>query len=85
MYNFPIGVIVDSFRTDTKTSILKAAALGADGIQMYCTKGENAPENLTPEKRRELLDFVKSNGLRFSAYRRCHSVEPSPKGDYEQQ
>lgn len=67
MYNFPIGVIVDSFRTGTKTSILKAAALGADGIQMYCTKGENAPENLTPAKRRELLDFVKSNGLRFSA------------------
>lgn len=67
MYRFPIGVIIDSFRTDTRTAILKAAALGADGIQMYCTKGENAPENLTPAKRRELLDFVKSNGLRFSA------------------
>ena len=67
MYRFPIGVIIDSFRTDTKTAILKAAELGADGIQMYSTKGENSPENLTNEKRRELLDFVKSNGLKFSA------------------
>ena len=67
MYRFPIGVIIDSFRTDTKTAILKAKELGADGIQMYSTKGENSPENLTPAKRRELLDFVKSNGLCFSA------------------
>ena len=67
MYNFPIGVIIDSFRTDTRTAILKAAELGAQGIQMYSTRGENSPQNLTPEKRRELLDFVKSNGLRFSA------------------
>lgn len=67
MYRFPIGVIIDSFRTDTKTAIIKAAELGADGIQMYSTKGENSPENLTPLKRRELLDFVKSHGLCFSA------------------
>ena len=58
MYHFPIGVIINSFRTDTRSAILKAAELGADGIQMYGTKGENSPENLTPEKRRELLDFV---------------------------
>lgn len=67
MYRFPIGVIIDSFRTDTRTAIVKAAELGADGIQMYATKGDNSPENLTPEKRRELLDFVKSHGLKFSA------------------
>ncbi len=67
MYHFPIGVIIDSFRTDTKTAIVKAAELGANGIQMYSTKGANSPENLTAEKRRELLDFVKSHGLCFSA------------------
>lgn len=67
MYRFPIGVIIDSFRTDTRTAIVKAAELGADGIQMYSTKGENSPESLTPEKRKDLLDFVKSHGLRFSA------------------
>ena len=67
MYQFPIGVILDSFRTDTRTAIGKAVALGANGVQMYCTKGDNSPENLTPAKRRELLDIVKSNGLCFSA------------------
>ena len=67
MYRFPIGVIVDSFRTDTRTAIQKAAALGAAGIQMYSTQGENSPENLTGDKRRELLDYVKSHGLCFSA------------------
>lgn len=67
MYQFPIGVMVDSFKTDTKTAILKAAKLGAQGLQMYSTTGENAPENLKGAKRRELLDFVKSNGLVFSA------------------
>ena len=67
MYRFPIGVIIDSFRTDAYTAIRQAAALGAQGIQMYSTSGENSPENLTPAKRRELLDFVKSHGLCFSA------------------
>ncbi len=67
MYQFPIGVIIDSFRTDTRTAIKQAAALGAQGIQMYSTKGENSPEELTAEKRRDLLDFVKANGLKFSA------------------
>lgn len=67
MYKFPIGVIIDSFKTDTKSAILQAAKIGADGLQMYATDGENSPENLTGEKKKELLDFVKSNGLKFSA------------------
>ena len=67
MYQFPIGVIVDSFRTDTRTAILKAAEIGAQGIQLYASKGGNTPENLSPSARRELLDFVKSNGMKFSA------------------
>ncbi|MBQ8432857.1 MAG: sugar phosphate isomerase/epimerase [Clostridia bacterium] len=67
MYQFPIGVIIDSFRTDTRTAIEQAAALGAQGIQMYVSRGENTPENLSPAARRELLDMVKSHGLKFSA------------------
>ena len=67
MRKFDIGVIVDSFRLPTKEAIVRAAEIGAQGLQMYCTKGENAPENLTKAKRIELLDFVKSNGLKFSA------------------
>lgn len=64
---FKIGVMTDSFRIDTKSAIEAAAKLGADGFQMYATTGENSPENLTKEKRRELLDFTKSHGLVFSA------------------
>ena len=67
MYNFPIGVIVDSFRTDIRTAIKSAAAIGADGIQMYATRGAYSPEALDTAARKELLDYVKSNGLRFSA------------------
>ena len=67
MYNFPIGVIVDSFRTDIRTSIKSAAEIGADGIQMYATRGAYSPEALDTAARRELLDYVKSHGLRFSA------------------
>lgn len=67
MFQFPIGVMLDSFRTDTKTAIQKAAKLGAAGLQMYATTGQYAPENLTAAGRKELLDMVKSNGLVFSA------------------
>ena len=67
MYNFPIGIMMDSLRTDNRTAIETAVKMGAKGLQMYATKGENSPENLTGEKRRELLDMVKSNGLCFSA------------------
>ena len=67
MYRFPIGVILDSFRVDTPTAIEKARALGADGVQLYVTRGANCPESLTPAKRRELLDRVKSAGMKFSA------------------
>ena len=67
MYKFPIGVIVDSFRAGTRTGIAKAAELGADGIQLSCAYGVNAPENMTRERKRELLDLVKSHGMKFSA------------------
>lgn len=67
MYNFPIGVMLDSFKCDTKEAIEKAAKIGAKGLQMYATTGEHSPENMNKEKCRELLDMVKSNGLCFSA------------------
>ncbi len=67
MKNFPIGVIIDSFRCDIKTAVEKAAKIGAKGIQVYSTQGAMAPENLTTEKRREFLKLVKDNGLVISA------------------
>ena len=67
MYQFPIGVILESFRVDRSSSIKMAAAIGANGIQMYSTYGENAPENLSAQARKDLLREVKDNGLVFSA------------------
>ncbi len=67
MKKFPIGVMVDSFRTDIPTAVKKAAGMGAQGIQVRTTWGEMTPENLTPEKRREFLKLVKENGLQISA------------------
>ena len=67
MYKFPIGVITNSFRTGPRTAIKKAAEMGADGVQMYAAEGATAPENMNPAQRRELLDYIKSYGLKFSA------------------
>ena len=67
MYNFPVGVIIDSFRTDIPTAVKKAAEVGAQGIQVYSTRGEMAPENLSQKKRREFVDLVESCGLKISA------------------
>lgn len=67
MYNFSIGVIIDSFRIDIKDAVVKAAEVGANGLQVYSTRGEMAPENLTAQKRKDFLNHVKDNGLVISA------------------
>lgn len=67
MYDFPIGVILESFRTDRSSAIKKAAEIGAKGIQMYATNGENSPENLSATDRVELKKEVEGNNLVFSA------------------
>ena len=43
---FPIGVIIDSFRTDIPTAVKKAAQVGAQGIQVYATRGEMSPREM---------------------------------------
>ena len=67
MGRFPIGVIIDSFRTDTVTAVKKAACVGADGIQVYATRGEMAPENMNAQKRADFRNLVSDNGLVISA------------------
>ena len=64
---FPIGVIIDSFRTDTASAVKKAAAVGAQGIQVYATRGEMSPENLVGGKRSDFKKLVADNGLVISA------------------
>lgn len=67
MYYFPIGVLLESFKLPVIESLDKAKALGMDGVQIRVTDGELTPENLTPDKRRELLKAVKDRGLTVSA------------------
>ncbi|MGI5958125.1 MAG: sugar phosphate isomerase/epimerase family protein [Massiliimalia sp.] len=67
MYDFSIGVMLESFRTDIPTALKKASAVGAQGIQVYATRGDLSPASMTKEKRREFLKMVKDNGLVISA------------------
>jgi L-ribulose-5-phosphate 3-epimerase len=67
MCAWKIGVMIESFRLGVRRGIEKAAELGADGFQIYCTSGEMEPANLSTEKRLELADFVREHGLIISA------------------
>ncbi len=67
MNNFSIGVMLESFKVSIPEAVKKAHDVGAQGIQAYARQGDLAPENMTPAKRREFLDMLKSNGLVVSA------------------
>ena len=67
MGRFPIGVIIDSFRTDIPTAVKKAAGVGANGIQVYATRGEMTPENMNAAKIADFRNLVADNGLVISA------------------
>lgn len=67
MGRFPIGVIIDSFRTDITTAVKKAADVGAQGFQVYATRGEMSPENMNATKISEFKKLVADNGLAISA------------------
>lgn len=67
MYPFSIGVMLDSFRKDRLEALQNAHDVGATGIQVYATRGEMAPENLTAQMRKEFLKQVKDQGLTISA------------------
>ena len=61
MYQFPIGVIVDSFRTDTKTAILNS--LGSVGDSLYSVESWYmsgiVEENIvTPEEDKKAIEEV---------------------------
>lgn len=62
-----IGVIHSSFRLETRASIMKAAEIGLNGIQLYTTKGDLDPQNLSATGREDLKKFVADQGLEISA------------------
>ncbi|BBI33438.1 sugar phosphate isomerase/epimerase family protein [Cohnella abietis] len=62
-----IGVMSDSFRAGVRGGIVQARNNGADGVQIYAVDGEMDPANLSTSARKELKDFIASNGLEISA------------------
>lgn len=67
MYNFSIGVLLNSFRLDVPSALKKAAELGLQGIQVPAAFGELSPAELKGDKKTEFLKMVKDNGLTISA------------------
>lgn len=67
MTTFPIGVLLDGFRLPVDEALDKAVQVGAQGIQVYATKGELAPENLVGAKRAEFARKVADHRLKISA------------------
>ncbi|QHT59789.1 sugar phosphate isomerase/epimerase [Paenibacillus lycopersici] len=62
-----IGVMVDSFNLGIREGLIKAKAVGADGVQIYAVQGEMAPDRLSPSSRKELKAYLRSLGLEVSA------------------
>jgi len=67
MKNRKIGVMIESFRLGVRPGIEKAAEIGADGFQVYVTRGETAPENMDGAARKNFRKFVAAKGLVISA------------------
>ncbi len=67
MYQFPIGVILESFRKPIPEAVDAAAKLGAKGLQVYATATRLAKTEMSPAQRRDFLRMVKDHGLCFSA------------------
>lgn len=65
--NFKIGTRLEPFKMPDREAIEAAAKIGVDGIQMLCSVGAHTPQNMTSDKKKELLSIMDANGLVFSA------------------
>lgn len=64
---FSVGVMLESFRLPFEDAVKKAAEVGAEGLQIYATQGEMAPENITASGIREKKAIIADNGLKIAA------------------
>jgi len=62
-----IGVVIDSLGMGPREGILKARELGVDGFQIYVTRGEMYPDNLSAQQRKAFKKFVADQCLEISA------------------
>jgi L-ribulose-5-phosphate 3-epimerase len=67
MGHLKVGVMVESFRAGVKGGLEKAAKLGLDGVQIYCTKGELHPDNMGGSARRDFRKSLAKHKLALSA------------------
>lgn len=67
MYHFPIGVLLESFRTDVKTSLQMAKKLGVSAVQVHAAGGPFDVESITKEQISEFMKMLDANGLVVSA------------------
>lgn len=67
MYDFKIGVLVESFRTDFETSLKKAKNIGVQGIQLYVTEGENDFRTFDSSRAAVFNELIKKYDISVSA------------------
>ncbi len=67
MADFKIGVMADSFRVGFYNGLVRAKAVGADGVQVYTVSDDMAPWNMDKERRNEVKEMLAANGLVASA------------------
>lgn len=66
--NRKIGVLVDGLKMERlDDAIRKAAEIGADGIQAFCTRGKLAPENMDASARKTFRRELESMNLEMAA------------------
>ena len=62
-----IGVMVESFRAGLDGGLKAAAEVGADGVQMYATRGETHPDAMDAAARADLKARLADLGLELAA------------------
>ena len=62
-----ISVIADDLQLPPKEAVRTVSRMGARGVQLYATRGDLTPENLSRSGRRDLARFVRNQGLDWTA------------------
>ena len=62
-----IGVLLDSLRLDMEAGLAAASELGADGVQIYATRGDAHPKRLAGARRSALKKRLEDLGLEMAA------------------
>lgn len=67
MSDFSIGAILESFKLPAYDAMERAAKIGVQGIQVYASRGDFTPANMSADKISEFKSHLSANGLVVSA------------------